>query len=38
MSSLKEFLTLVVAPILVGMVKSLFDHWLDDQRNNKKHK
>ncbi|MCZ3537230.1 hypothetical protein L2827_01085 [Lactobacillus gasseri] len=20
------------------MVKSLFDHWLDDRRNNKKHK
>ncbi|MGP3292368.1 type I toxin-antitoxin system Fst family toxin [Lactobacillus gasseri] len=38
MSSLKEFLTLVVAPILVEIVKSLFDHWLDDWHHNKKHK
>ncbi|HJE49257.1 type I toxin-antitoxin system Fst family toxin [Lactobacillus johnsonii] len=36
MSLLKEFLTLVVAPILVEIVKSLFDHWLDDRHNNKK--
>ncbi|MDT9622661.1 type I toxin-antitoxin system Fst family toxin [Lactobacillus gasseri] len=37
MSLLKDFLTLVVAPILVEIVKSLFDHWLDDRHHNKKH-
>ncbi|WP_148138671.1 type I toxin-antitoxin system Fst family toxin [Lactobacillus johnsonii] len=37
MSLLKDFLTLVVAPILVEIVNSLFDHWLDDRHDNEKH-
>ncbi|MDY5351405.1 MAG: type I toxin-antitoxin system Fst family toxin [Lactobacillus johnsonii] len=37
MSALKDFLTSVVAPILVGIVLALFDHWLDDRHNNHKH-
>ncbi|WP_297816876.1 type I toxin-antitoxin system Fst family toxin [uncultured Lactobacillus sp.] len=38
MSVLKEFLTSVVAPVLVGIVLALFDHWLDDWHNNRKNK
>ncbi|MFL2113513.1 type I toxin-antitoxin system Fst family toxin [Latilactobacillus sakei] len=26
-----QLLTLVVAPIITGIVISLFDHWLDDR-------
>ncbi|WP_371824398.1 type I toxin-antitoxin system Fst family toxin [Lactobacillus taiwanensis] len=37
MSVLKDFLTSVVAPILVGIVLALFDHRLDDWHNNRKH-
>ncbi|MCR1916385.1 type I toxin-antitoxin system Fst family toxin [Lactobacillus taiwanensis] len=37
MSVLKDFLTSVVAPILVGIVLALFGHWLDDRHNNRKH-
>ncbi|WP_298493203.1 type I toxin-antitoxin system Fst family toxin [uncultured Lactobacillus sp.] len=34
---MKDFLTSVVAPILVGIVLALFDHCLDDRHNNRKH-
>ncbi|MDK1727325.1 type I toxin-antitoxin system Fst family toxin [Dellaglioa algida] len=28
-----SILTLLVAPVLTGIVISLFDHWLDDRDN-----
>lgn len=33
---LREILTSVVAPIIVGIVVALFDDWLEHRRNNKK--
>lgn len=33
---LREILTSVVAPIIVGIVVALFDDWLERRRNNKK--
>ncbi|WP_438789524.1 type I toxin-antitoxin system Fst family toxin [Enterococcus sp. DIV0756] len=31
---MKEIFTLVVAPLLVALVTTLVDHWLDDRDDN----
>ncbi|MCI1290604.1 MAG: type I toxin-antitoxin system Fst family toxin [Lactobacillus sp.] len=33
---MKSLLTSVVAPLIVGIALSLFDHWPDDQHHNQK--
>nr|WP_306808404.1 type I toxin-antitoxin system Fst family toxin [Lactobacillus rodentium] len=34
---MKDFLALIVAPLFVEIVISLFNYWLDNWHNNKKH-
>ncbi|MCR1894115.1 type I toxin-antitoxin system Fst family toxin [Lactobacillus rodentium] len=33
---MKLIFTLVVAPLIVEIVTTLFDHWLDDRHNKKR--
>ncbi|MGL5899022.1 MAG: type I toxin-antitoxin system Fst family toxin [Lactobacillaceae bacterium] len=35
-SMIKEILTLVIAPIIVGVVLKLFAYWLDKHNDNQK--
>lgn len=32
--SMHDFLTLVVSPLIVALVTTLVDHWLDDRDDN----